>query len=211
MPINQADLAAYYGAMQQASAAQLAQLAHQQAYGSYLGQIGVNGAGGGAGGVGNIYPGTPVKPVEKLPLEVGEIIGWRAWRLARNGLLQSIAHDNIWLPGEIMGHNDDDSTIKINDHGASGVYAFSNRSYALKDTQFANTPNLVFGSVRLWGTVIEHEYGYRAEFAAVHSIDAVNVGDGHWWKRKTETTAALTALREAYLSRPAFVLSDEAA
>ncbi|MDE2019722.1 MAG: hypothetical protein KGJ13_05255 [Patescibacteria group bacterium] len=207
-PLSQTQLA-HQLAMQQAQIAK--SFANQQALGSYLGRIPAMTYPMFVSGLDEARARRLAQPVEKLPLEIGEIIGWRAWRLAKNGLLQSLAHDNIWLPGEIMGHNDDHSKIKIEDHGCAGVYAFSDRGYALKDTEFASTPNLVFGSVRLWGTVVEHEHGYRAEFATVHSIDAVNVGDGHWWKRKAETNAALTALRGAYLSVPAFVLSDEAA
>lgn len=115
------------------------------------------------------------QPLEKIPIEVGEIIGWRMWHIAANGMLKSIYNGNVWLPGETMGHNDDMGTAKIDDRGCSGVYAFRDRGYALKDTCFADLNMVAFGSVRLWGTVIEHEYGYRAEFAAVNLIDAVNV------------------------------------
>lgn len=34
-------------------------------------------------------------------------------------------------------------------------------------------PTMAVGTVRLWGEVIEHERGYRAEFAKVHSLDHV--------------------------------------
>ena len=34
-------------------------------------------------------------------------------------------------------------------------------------------PRTAYGSVRIWGEVIEHAAGYRAEFARVVSIDGV--------------------------------------
>lgn len=46
----------------------------------------------------------------------------------------------------------------------------------------------VSGTVRLWGDVVEHEFGYRAEFAKLHSLDKI-YGDGD-----------LAALRAKYLS-----------
>ena len=37
----------------------------------------------------------------------------------------------------------------------------------------ARDPSYVIGTVDLWGTVIEHERGYRAEFASVATLDDV--------------------------------------
>lgn len=135
------------------------------------------------------------QPVEKLALEVGEIIGWRMWHIAPNGMLKSIFNGNIWLPGETMGQNDDNSSARIEDHGQTGVYAFRDRGHALKDTCFAEVSQAAFGTIRMWGTVIEHEYGYRAEFAAVNSIDAVNIGDV--WNTK-QHDLVLRTLRHIY-------------
>jgi hypothetical protein len=35
---------------------------------------------------------------------------------------------------------------------------------------------VVFGRVELWGEVIEHEDGYRAEFASIVSLDCLVIG-----------------------------------
>lgn len=50
----------------------------------------------------------------------------------------------------------------------------------------------IYGTVKLWGTVIEHEFGYRAEFAAVNSIDYVG---GYLSSQKERI---LSALRKTY-------------
>ena len=61
-----------------------------------------------------------------------------------------------------------------------GIYAFKHFSYALHQSQ--RTPIMrqyrVFGTVRLWGNIVEHEFGYRAEFARIVRItDADNFND----------------------------------
>lgn len=50
---------------------------------------------------------------------------------------------------------------------------------------------LVAGTVKLWGDVVEHEHGYRAQFAKPHSISrqSVFIGDTH---------AALVSLSDLY-------------
>lgn len=60
-------------------------------------------------------------------------------------------------------------------------------------------PLYVIGTVKLWGEVIEHEWGYRSEFAEVASLDAIAAASGMgmhstsvvWRHRKHFSLAAL--------------------
>lgn len=70
--------------------------------------------------------------------------------------------DVIWGPGEPM----DGKTKSTEEH--CGVYAYKK----LRDFLSQHTDGLdVYGQVALWGDVIEHELGYRAEWAKIISIE----------------------------------------
>lgn len=103
----------------------------------------------------------PTKPLESSGIRVGEIIAYRMWQLSGD-YLQSYSMDRIWAPLEAM-------TGEPSDHGDEGIWAFKEKNRAIyKMLQGANT---VYGSVKLWGKIIEHELGYRAEYAKIVSID----------------------------------------
>lgn len=138
------------------------------------------------------------QPLEKAGVTVGEIIGWRAWRIGKAGLLMSLAVENVWEPGRTMTVRDIDKDHKVGDHDHLGIYAFKERGMALKDTEFANSSMMAFGSVRLWGDVIEHAYGWRAEFAAIESIDMVHLDGTKWWQDGVARVQALKHLRALY-------------
>lgn len=112
----------------------------------------------------------------------GEIIGHRLWLIFDAGL-SSIAHKFKWEPGatvegkldEVVYHN----FFHLPVYG--GVYAY--KEYGLElitewkfsQQRLAMTTalGLVRGTVKLWGEVIEHETGWRAEFAKLNSIEEV--------------------------------------
>ena len=37
--------------------------------------------------------------------------------------------------------------------------------------RFGNAGSLLFGKVKIWGEIVEHEAGYRSEFAKIVSLD----------------------------------------
>jgi hypothetical protein len=121
------------------------------------------------------------EPIEDAGISAGEIIGHRAWRV-HNGLLQSMAVDTVWAPNEVMEG--------IPDNGL-GVHAFKTASAVL--TEYGCHGPVAIGTVLLWGEVIEHELGYRAEFGKVNSIDLLTKGLSQyamrhrkkWWRRET--------------------------
>jgi hypothetical protein len=116
-------------------------------------------------------------------IRVGEILGWRWWYV--DGLLKSPYMDCTWFPEEPM---EGDVTGGV---GSFGVYVMKDRAIAALQADKSlwlssdalwvwnnwrhrlRPPRTAYGSVRIWGEVIEHAAGYRAEFARVVSIDGV--------------------------------------
>lgn len=121
-------------------------------------------------------------------IRAGEVIGWRLWKL-KKGFLHSITADKMWNPGEPMEGSVDAFDI---------VYAVPMGIYAMKHLYpvavLAIEETFVFGSVEMWGEVVEHEHGYRAQFASVRSLNFLcdlRVTDA-------EKEIQLTLLRERY-------------
>ncbi len=141
-------------AQQGVTPTQFAQLAYAQQANPYAG------LGTGSGLTQVSYFPYPNEPIEDAGISAGEIIAHRAWRVCDNGLLQSMAVDTIWAPNEVM---------EGSPNLGLGVHAFKTASAAL--TEYGNQSHVAIGTVLLWGEVIEHEFGYRAEFGKVNSID----------------------------------------
>ena len=90
---------------------------------------------------------------------IGPILAYRSWRVRKTDLFslnagnQAPVMDDLvntprWIPGEPM-------TGDVTEHG---IYAHRHPAYIERD------PSYVSGGVWLWGDVIEHENGFRAEF-----------------------------------------------
>lgn len=144
----------------------------------------------------------PSRPSLHREMKVGEILAYRCWRL-RDGLLRSVYIQDVWHPDKIMEGRG------IDDWSERGVHAWKD----LNSRQFNDyvreylgssrdpwrapvTPNpvvIVTGSVLLWGDVVEHEHGYRAEFAKINSIDWL-YPDAMLMGRERETLAQLRNL-----------------
>lgn len=110
--------------------------------------------------------GDPSDPVEDAGIKVGEVVAWRVWKLA-DGRLWSVAINREWVPGEPM----------TGDVSTDGVHAFKDADEAVrygKETVILG----VLGQVALWGQVIEHEAGWRAEFAKIVRLERVFSGGG---------------------------------
>jgi hypothetical protein len=98
-------------------------------------------------------------------IRAGEIIGWRFWKL-RNGLLYSVFVAYTWRPGVFERSSSKQSGFKN-----PGYYAFKDKEQAEHEASIhAYGWPFAFGSVAMWGEVIEHERGWRSEYAAVRSI-----------------------------------------
>lgn len=122
-------------------------------------------------------------PVENTGLKVGEITAWRMWRETK-GYLESYSAGKLWAPEEPM-------TGKPQQNGHEGIWAFKEKKRAL--AKMIETSNGVYGSVKLWGEIIEYEDGYKAQYARIASLDGINK-DVNAWRRER----ALDNLRKTY-------------
>lgn len=116
-------------------------------------------------------------PVRREDPQVGEVVGWRMWRVRGAGLI-SYVMDYAWRPGEPA------VASGVDDWGVRGIWAFKDRRAAREHFRsleiFASEP-MVLGSVLMWGQVVECELGYRTEFAQVRGLDeAVPPFGGHY-------------------------------
>lgn len=96
------------------------------------------------------------------------IIAWRIWRVVANGnhaILRSCVTGEAWETGAPMYAK----TTVIAHQLYNGVHAYKMETrpdkYAYSLWAESNGDMLVHGKIALWGKVIEHEEGYRAEFA----------------------------------------------
>lgn len=132
----------------------------------------------------------PEPPLRRDSIIAGEIVGYRCWRI-EHGLLRSVYQKDIWQPNQILEGRE------IGDWDSRGIHAWKSRaskeyhdyirgylnSENDKYTQMQNMilfgtsdvpqnkPAMLTGTVFLWGDVVEHERGYRAEYARVRSLD----------------------------------------
>jgi len=98
---------------------------------------------------------------------------WKSWRVSNAGELLSLDRDAVWSPGVpfratcgrdpvLFSACSEPPGIKC----ICGVHAWKHESKARASTP----PGAVFGIVSLWGHVVEHEHGFRAEFAYPYDI-----------------------------------------
>jgi hypothetical protein len=93
----------------------------------------------------------------------------------------------VWSPDEPMYGNVEDGSTRY----GGGVHAFKTQGQVLQE--YEGCGPLAIGTVALWGTVIQHEYGYRAEWGRVSSLDMIH-GVGKWREYRL-----LKQLRRRYL------------
>lgn len=92
--------------------------------------------------------------VERAGIVLGEVLAYRCWQLAGDFILS--LNGAVWIPGEPM------IGVNVDIENSNGVHAFKDIDDARK---YSTDREMVIGVVKLWGTIIEHETGYRAEFA----------------------------------------------
>ena len=145
-------------------------------------------------------PSPPAIPYTGI--RTGEIIGHRLWWVYPGEHLCSFAHGRLWTPGETIEGDVDKLVGHPFQYIWGGVYAFCYPDQvkreiksmnklvanylALSDEDkmiapscigfnpFAVTHTFVSGTVKMWGEVVGHETGYRAQHAKLVSIDAAH-------------------------------------
>lgn len=124
-----------------------------------------------------LIPGDPPKALPHS-MQVGEITGWRAWRISHNDghTLRSVHMAHHWEPGETMSADVNPTQVKGRH---SGIYAcktlndLCSGQNGLELALLSTAAPVVIGKVALWGDTIEHATGYRAEHAKVTHLEAV--------------------------------------
>lgn len=143
----------------------------------------------------------PTPPLPYAGIRSGEIIGHRLWWVLPDGLC-SLAHHFRWEPGATVEGDLEKVVWRGIVHPPiyGGVYAYANHGMDLameaeglcqafgwngyqrhtrisSESPGSNAIGLVRGTVKLWGEVIEHETGWRAQYAKLASIEEVWAGD----------------------------------
>ena len=132
----------------------------------------------------------PKPPLRRDGVVAGEIVGYRCWRV-ENGLLRSVYQTDVWNPGHVLEGRE------LGDWDSRGIHAWKDsgskeyhdyiRSYLnrdggiswtvvggmiqLDDHERIGKPAMATGTAFLWGDVVEHQRGWRAEYARVRSLD----------------------------------------
>ena len=132
-------------------------------------------------------------------IRAGEIVGWRFWKLY-NGLLFSVFASYVWSPGVFERSSCKQCSFQnVAFRDNPGYHAFINKEQAKREAFIhACWSPCVVGSVAMWGEVIEHQRGWRSEYAAVQSIIEIAGDLSHWSKQWL-----LQELREKYCCKVA--------
>jgi hypothetical protein len=108
--------------------------------------------------------------IEHSGIRAGEIIGYRAWRVPNQSwfkrgyerLCSVYISEFAWDP-EKPAYGD----VRIH-----GIYSFRKVVRSREEYGYSiPTGTLLFGKVKIWGEVVEHEWGYRSQFAKIISLD----------------------------------------
>lgn len=128
------------------------------------------------------------RTIPREGIRAGEIVAYRIWEVMGEDLL-SVSMRTLWVPSETMAGDID---------AGNGIYCFKDVKSAedlCHDFSIISFNSHVSGSIEIWGDIIEHEHGYRAQFAAIKSLDGFcSSGFG---------AVSLDRLREKYLDAPA--------
>lgn len=129
-----------------------------------------------AGAAGHADQGASPRACEDAGIVLGAVEAVRCWRHLGNGYLASINGAN-WVPGQPM------MAVDVREDNDHGVHAFKKwgqfaDGYVLQVAasvayniavrvggHAVHISGCVMGRVKLWGRIIEHEHGYRAECA----------------------------------------------
>ncbi|HSC57531.1 MAG TPA: hypothetical protein VLC51_10025 [Nitrospira sp.] len=143
---------------------------------------------GGVTWIGADYP--KPAPIEDAGIRAGEVIAYRCWRVVKGDRLHSAyKRKHEWMPGQPMTgdvrHEYGVHAFKEGPHlteyiegirqcdAVPGLYV---DFWSGEWVRIEATPVAV-GTIALWGEIVEHEFGYRAEFGKIASIDRVIYAD----------------------------------
>jgi len=86
---------------------------------------------------------------------------WWLWQ-ADDRLRSIYMRNYFWQPGEPAS----------GDVRTHGIYSFRDMVRSRQEHGFPiGDGEILFGRVKIWGEVVEHEWGYRSQFARIISLD----------------------------------------
>ena len=113
------------------------------------------------------------------------IVAWRIWRLCSDAdrgivepLLESCVYGDAWEPQQTFVAECPEHRRPTPSCGC-GIYAVTTRETALQWARWAQSalPHpIVIGRVQLWGRVLPHSAGYRAELAYPYELEVLPGG-----------------------------------
>lgn len=109
-----------------------------------------------------VYQNLTPPEIESLNPQLFDLVAYRVW-LIKDSYLFSTSINKLWLPNEIIE----------GDVSSAGVHAYKSLESAIR--HYTSSPSFALGTVRLWGAIVEHEFGYRASYARLLSILDVQI------------------------------------
>src|SRR5262249_45154996 len=110
------------------------------------------------------------KNIRHEGIRVGEIIGYRAWSVIESNWMR---RSDDRLHSVFMRHYVWDPVQPASgDVREHGVYSFKEAIQSRKHYGHSGVDGtLLFGSLKIWAEIVEHEVGYRSEFAKIVSLN----------------------------------------
>ena len=121
-------------------------------------------------GLGHAKPTSLMLPEETC---IHALVGWRRWSVTMFGETLMSNNNIAWTPYQMLSAQCLNGSCRGIECGC-GIYAYKERKQAEKGDNAPSTVTHIWGEVWLWGRVIEHESGYRAQFAYPKAL--VNTG-----------------------------------
>lgn len=100
------------------------------------------------------------------------LIAYRIWHIDGDSKLHPLTRCTPWEYGNIV-ETDEIPTIESSCR-QRGIHAWKNMGDLIEYLNPNRYPVIhIIGRVALWGKIVEHQFGYRAQFAYPHSLDMI--------------------------------------
>lgn len=135
--------------------------------------------------LGSFKPPPDLNPWPTVPDYCEPLMGWRAWAVNDGNIYGlGVGRNQLWAPRQqasavhldrqFHAYISDGSEIEVpcqSPCSTCGLYAYKSDSWAKEQIglgqhygSYGGIPTVI-GTVALWGRIVEHEHGYRAQYA----------------------------------------------